>query len=169
MKKKKEEKTIMQPHQLKKEEKKMIVKVVKVYLALSLVLWVVWGHFQDGSLCLTSSVCWSLPCLISILTQGGWWWTLFFLGSLFSRALGREGCCKQILLACACSILYTLGLPLLAAHTTQALHCSTREPSEAGPRLQAPPRSKPLRLGAQEALRGVDLVGPAFCALPRSE
>ena len=44
-----------------------------------------------------------------------------------------------------------------------------REPSEAGPRLHAPPRSKPLRLGAQEALRGVDLVGPAFCALPRSE
>ena len=75
MKKKKEEKTIMQPHQLKKEEKKMIVKVVKVYLALSLVLWVVWGHFQGSSLCLTSSVCWSLQCLISVLTQGVRWWT----------------------------------------------------------------------------------------------
>ena len=91
------------------------------------------------------------------------------LASLFSRAVGREGCCKQILLACACSILYTLGLPLLAAHTTQALHCSTREPSEARPRLHAPLRSKLLRLGAQEALRGADLVGPAFCALPRPE
>ena len=65
----------MQPHQLKKEEKKMIVKVVKVYLALSLVLWVVWGHFQGSSLCLTSSVCWSLQCLISVLTQGVRWWT----------------------------------------------------------------------------------------------
>ena len=31
-----------------------------------------------------------------------------------------------------------------------------------GPRLHAPPGSKMLRLGA-------DLVGPAFCALPRSE
>ena len=44
-----------------------------------------------------------------------------------------------------------------------------REPSEAGPRLHAPPWSKPLRLGAQVALRGTDSVGPAFCALPRSE
>ena len=43
------------------------------------------------------------------------------------------------------------------------------EPSEAGPRLRAPPRSKPLRFGAQVALRGTDSVGTAFCALPRSE
>ena len=53
----------------------MIVKIVKLYLALSLVLWAVWGHFQGDSLCLTSSVCWSLQCLISVLTQGGQWWT----------------------------------------------------------------------------------------------
>ena len=44
-----------------------------------------------------------------------------------------------------------------------------RELSEAGPRLHAPPRSKPLRLGAQVALRGADSGGPAFYALPRSE
>ena len=50
----------------------MIVKIVKIYLALSLVLWAVWGYFQGGSLCLTSSVCWSLQCLISILTRGRW-------------------------------------------------------------------------------------------------
>ena len=43
------------------------------------------------------------------------------------------------------------------------------EPSEAGPRLHALPWSKPLRLGSQVALRGADLVGPAFCALPRTE
>ena len=43
------------------------------------------------------------------------------------------------------------------------------EPSEAGPRLHAPPRSKPLSLGSQVALRGADSVGPAFCALPRTE
>ena len=48
----------------------MIVKVAKIYLALSLVLWAVWGHFQGDSLCLTS-VCWSLQCLISVLTQEG--------------------------------------------------------------------------------------------------
>ena len=43
------------------------------------------------------------------------------------------------------------------------------EPSEAGPRLHAPPRSKLLRLGSQVAVRGTDSVGPVFCALPRSE
>ena len=53
-------------------------------------------------------------------------------------------------------------------------HCSGsmllhQEPSEVGPRLHAPPRSKPLRLGSQVALRGTDPVGPAFCALPRTE
>ena len=53
-------------------------------------------------------------------------------------------------------------------------HCSgstlfCRETSEAGPRLHAPPQSKPLRLGVQVSLRGADLVGPVFCALPRTE
>ena len=43
------------------------------------------------------------------------------------------------------------------------------EPSEAGPRLHAPPRSKLLRLGSQFALRGVDSVRSVFCALPRTE
>ena len=56
----------------------MVVKIVNIYLGLCLVLWAVWGHFQGGSLCLASSVCWSLQCLISALTQGGRWWTLFF-------------------------------------------------------------------------------------------
>ena len=43
------------------------------------------------------------------------------------------------------------------------------ERSEAGSRLPAPPRSKSLRLGTQVSLRGADSVGPAFCALPKSE
>ena len=71
----------------------MIVKIVKIYLTLSLMLWAVWGQFHGGSLCLTSSVCWSLQCLISILTQGRWWWTLFFyffLGSLIQSRCGEE-------------------------------------------------------------------------------
>ena len=72
----------------------MIVKIVKIYLALSLVLWAVWGHFQGSSLCLTSSVCWSLQCLISTLSQGEPWWTLFgfFLSLTCSVALwgGRD-------------------------------------------------------------------------------
>ena len=88
------------------------------------------------------------------------------LGSIFSHSVGKEGCCKQISLACACRVSSTLGLPLLAVHTAQALCSSAGEPSEAGPRLHAPPRSKPLRLGAQEALRGADLVGLGLRFVP---
>ena len=91
------------------------------------------------------------------------------LGSLFSRAVGREGCCKQILLACACSVSSTLGLPLLAAHSTQALHSSAGESSEAGPRLHAPPglsRSgsalrKPSEAQIWLGLRFVPFPGPS--------
>ena len=90
------------------------------------------------------------------------------LGSLFSYTVGRERCCKQMLLACAYSVSSTLSLPLLAVDTAQALRSSTGEPSEAGPRLHAP-----LGLShSGSALRKpseADLVGPAFCALPRSE
>ena len=74
----------------------MIVKIVKVNLGL---LWWWCGQcevrsFSDSSLVwlmilkiytskavpsvLASSVCWSLQCLISALTQGGRWSTLFF-------------------------------------------------------------------------------------------
>ena len=74
----------------------------------------------------------------------------FFKAHLFSRAVGREGRCKQITLACARSASATLGLPPLTARVPSLPHCSGSrllrwEPSEAGPGLHAPPRSKPLR------------------------
>ena len=125
-----------------------------------------WCHFQGGSLCLTSSVCWSLQCLISILTQGGWWWTLFFF-RLTVQSRFREGGMLQTNTTGVC-LQYLIQAGLAPARGT---HCSgstllRREPSEAGPRLHAPPRSKPLRLGAQEALRGADLVGLHFVSFP---
>ena len=80
---------------------------------------------------IASSVCWSLQCLVTALTQRGRWRTLFFFffRLTFSVALrgGREGCCKQITLACARSASATLGLPpvhcacSLSAHAAQAL------------------------------------------------
>ena len=105
---------------------------------------------------IASSVCWSLQCLVSTLTQRGRWRTLFFFFFFFrltcSVALrgGREGCCKQITLACARSASATLGLPLLTVRVASLPHCSGSrllrgEPSMAGPGLPAPPRSKPLR------------------------
>ena len=142
----------------------MIVKIVKIYLALSLVLWAVWGHFQGGSLCLTSSVCWSLQCLISILTQGWRWWTLFFLGSLVQSRCGEEGMLQTNNTVMCTQCFSPAGpVPACSAQTAPALPCS------AGPRLCAPPWAKPLRFGSQVALRGADSVGTAFCALPRSE
>ena len=148
----------------------MIVKIVKIYLTLSLVLWAVWGQFQGGSLCISYSVCWSRQCLISILTQRGWWWTLFFfLGSLVQSCCGEGGVLQtnnprvqvvsQPHWACPCS--------RCTNHSDSTL--LHREPSEAGPRLHAPPQSKPFRFGAQVAFRGTDSFGTAFCALPRSE
>ena len=81
---------------------------------------------------IASSVCWSFQCLVSTLTQRGRWRTLFFFRLTCSVMLrgGREGCCKQITLACAHSASATLGLPpvhgacSLPAHAAHALGCS---------------------------------------------
>ena len=149
----------------------MIIKIVKIYLALSLVLWAVWGHFQVGSLCLASSVCWSLQCLISALTQEGRWWTLFFffLGSLVQSCCGEGGMLQTNNTGMCSQCLSHAGpAPAHSAHHSGST-LFLREPSKASPRLHTPPWSKPLRIGSQVALRGADSVGPAFCALPRTE
>ena len=58
--------------------------------------------------------------------------------------------------------------PAHSAHSSGSrLLC--REPSEAGPGLHAPPRSKLLRLRHSGSLQRRRLVGPAFCALPMSK
>ena len=133
----------------------MIVKIVKIFLALSLVLWAVWGHFQGGSLCLASSVCWSLQCLISARTQGGAVVDpfLFFLGSLVQLRCG-EGRMLQTSNTGVCSqcLSHSGPAPAHSAHRSGSTVLSW-EPSEAGPRLHAPPQSMPLNLGSQIALR----------------
>ena len=69
---------------------------------------------------------------------------------MFSRALGREGRCKQITLVCVHIVLATPGLPCSRHVCFPCLHCLgsrllCQELSEAGPGLYALPRSKPLR------------------------
>ena len=96
----------------------------------------------------------------------------FFLGSLVQLCCG-EGGMRQTNITGVC-LQCVIHAGLAPAHSTHhsgstLLHQGTGEQSEASPRLHAPPLSKPLRLGAQVALRDADLVGPAFCALPRSE
>ena len=89
----------------------------------------------------------------------------FFLGSLVqSRCRGggmlqvsNTGTCLQCLSSAGPAPAHR------AHHSGSTLLC--REPSETSPRLHAPPRSKPLRLGSQVALRGIRL-GLRFAPFP---
>ena len=82
----------------------------------------------------------------------GWWWSLF-KAHLFSCAVGREGCCKQISLASvgsARSVSATLGCPRLQRVCFPCVHrLGSRllcwELFQAGPGLNALKRSKLLR------------------------
>ena len=69
---------------------------------------------------------------------------------------------------CSQCLSYAGPAPAHGAHHSGSMLLH-REQSEAGPRLHAPPWSKPLRLGSQVALRGTDSVGPTFFVLPRTE
>ena len=126
-------------------------------------------------LILASSVCWSLQCLISTLTQGAQWWSLFFKACLFSRALGREEHCKQISLACVHSDSATLGFPpthvmcAFPVYTAQTLGCSARNCLMRALVCMHFPGLSLSGSGSQVLHKGADLVGPAFCARPRSE
>ena len=78
----------------------------------------------------------------------------------------REGCCKQITLACARRVSATLGLSPLMVHTAQALGCSTRNCLRLALGCMHLPGLSRSGSGTQVVLRGADSVGPAFCALP---
>ena len=122
-----------------------------------------------SSLYCGSSLCYSFFCLLVSSVSSFCpdkrerWRTLFkfFFRLTCSVALwgGREGCCKQVTLACAHSALATLGLPPLTVRVASCPHCSGsrlfhRELSVADPGLLVPPRPKPLRfrhLGSPEA------------------
>ena len=126
---------------------------------------------------IASSVCWSLQCLVSALTQRGRWWTLFFfffrltcsvaLGEGGTLQTNNTGVCSQCLSHTGPAS--TLGTCSLPDHTAQALGCSARNhPWPALGCLNLPGLSR-SGSGTRVVLRGADSVGPAFCALPRSE
>ena len=101
---------------------------------------------------LASSVCWSLQCLISTLTQEGSGGHLFRLpcsvlqwggGTLQTNIPGVSGECSQCL-GCT-GFAPAHGACAFMFYTSQALGCSSGELSEVGPGLCALPRSKPLR------------------------
>ena len=92
---------------------------------------------------------------------------------MFSRAVGREGRCKQITLACARSASATLGLPPLMAHAPSLptllrlyLGCSPRNhPSPALGCMHLPGLSH-SGSGTEVVLRGEDSVGLHFVPFP---
>ena len=121
---------------------------------------------------LASSVCWSLQCLISALTQGGWWWTLL-LGSLVQSRCGEGGTLQANNTGmCLHCLSHTGPAPAhsacaLPAHTAQALGCSAgNSPRPALGCMHLPGLSR-SDSGLWVVLRGTDSVGPAFCALPQ--
>ena len=124
---------------------------------------------------IASSVCWSLQCLVSALTQRGRWRTLFFFRLTCSVMLrgGREGCCKQITLACARSASATLGSApahgtcSLPVHTAQILGCSAGNyPWAALGCLHFPGPSR-SGSGTRVVLRGADFwLGLRFVPFP---
>ena len=92
--------------------------------------------------------------------------------------MGREEHCKQISLACvgsACSVLATLGLPLLTACVLSQSTLLRLQVALQGNCLKQAlgfvhfPGLSHSGSGSQVLHKGEDSVGPVFCALPRSE
>ena len=126
---------------------------------------------------IASSVCWSLQCLISALTQRGRWRTLFFsfLGSLVQSRCGEggtlqtnnTGVCSQCLSHTGPAPAH--GACTLPAHTARALGCSAGNHLCLALDCLHLPGPRHSGSGTRVVLRGADSVGPAFCALPRSK
>ena len=117
---------------------------------------------------LASSVCWSLQCLISALTQVGRWWTLF-LGSLVQSRCGKGGMLQTnntgVCLQC---LIHPGPVPAHSTHSSGSrLLCQNRLRPVLGC-MHLPGLSR-SGSGTQVVLRGADSVGPAFWAFPRSE
>ena len=66
-------------------------------------------HFQGGSLCF-SFFCLLISSVSNFFLDTRGRWGTLFQAHLFSRAVGREGLCKQITLACDRSVLATLDI-----------------------------------------------------------
>ena len=126
---------------------------------------------------IAASVCWSLQCLVSTLHKGDGGEHFFFFFRLTSvqshcgeggtLQTNNTGVCSQCLSHTVSAP--THGVCSLPAHTTQALGCSAgNHPWPALGCLHLPGPS-PSGSGTRVVLRGADMVGPAFCVLPRSK
>ena len=99
---------------------------------------------------LASSVCWSLQRLISVLTQGAWWWSDFFRITCSVVLWGGRNIVNKSHWCVLTVIQPHWVCPCSRRVWVHGLHCSgsrllCRELSDEGPGLHAIPRSKPLR------------------------
>ena len=131
-------------------------------------------HFQGGSLCfsffclLVSSVSDFRPDTKGAVVDT-------FLGSLVQLRCGEggtlltnnTGMCSQCLSHTGPAPAH--GACALPAHTAQALGCSAGNRTRPALGCIHLPGLSHSGSGARIVLRGADSVGPAFCALPRSE
>ena len=101
-----------------------------------------------------------------------------YLGSLVQSCSGKGGTLQASLTGLCGECLQCLSHTGFApAHsvcafmfyTAQALGCSAGELSEAGPGLRVLPGLSYSGSGSRVLHKGTDSVGPAFCALLRSE
>ena len=125
---------------------------------------------------LASSVCKSLQCLISTLTQGGEGGHLFRLTCSVVLWGGRNTANKYhwhvwgVLAVSGPHWVYPAhGMYAFPVYTAQSPGCSAGELSEVDLGLRALPGLSCSGSGSWVLHKGADLVGPAFCALPRSE
>ena len=98
----------------------------------------------------------------------GRWWTLF-LGSLVQLRCGEGGTLQADNTGVCSQCLSHTGPPLLTAHTAQALGCSAGNRRRLTLGCMHLPGLSRSGSCTQVVFRGADSVGPAFCALPRSE
>ena len=128
-------------------------------------------------LILASSVCWSLQCLISTLTKGTWWWSLFFrvacsvmLWGWRNTANKYHWCVWGMLPVSRAHWVWPAhGVCAFPVYIAQALGCSAGNCLRRALGCMHFPGLSRSGSGTRALLKGTDLVGPAFCALPRSE
>ena len=94
---------------------------------------------------------------------------LFVLDSLVQSRCGEGGMLPTSNTGVCSQCLSTLGMPLPMAHTAQALRCSTGNHLRPALGCMHLPGLSRSGSGTGVVLRGAHSVGPAFCALPRSE
>ena len=127
---------------------------------------------------LASSVCWSLHCLISALTKGVGVKVVTSLGSLVQSCCGDGGTLQtNITGMCGeCSQCFSRtgfapahGVCAFPVYTVQTPGYSARNCLRWALGCMHFPGLSRSGSGSQVLPKGADLVGAAFCALPRSE